>query len=71
LIGFGDIFSGIKNLYDLAGTKLRNFVNGPVKAAPTENKVIINLSPITQTEQALGDKNNNVIVKNPQNHIAP
>jgi hypothetical protein len=28
LIGFGDFFSGIKNLYDMAGNKLKNFVKG-------------------------------------------
>jgi hypothetical protein len=29
LIGFGgEIFSGIKHLYDVAGTKLKNFVKG-------------------------------------------
>jgi hypothetical protein len=31
LVGFSDIVSGIKNWYNVAGTKLKSFVRGPIR----------------------------------------
>jgi len=35
LVGFSDILSGFKHWYDVANTKLKSFVKGPIKMLST------------------------------------